>query len=89
MTHHGEFKVAVTAVCQWENSKTGGREGEGEEERRGETEVRQEKKEGRESEILKQSRDGRQKIKNKCPKLETLTIFFANEREILEITMER
>ena len=60
--------------------KTRGREGEGEEERREEIEVRQEKKEGRESEILKQSRDGRQKIKNKCPKLQTLTFFFAKER---------
>lgn len=25
VTHHGEFKVAVTAVCRWETENTGGR----------------------------------------------------------------
>ncbi len=42
VTHHGKFKVAVRAVCQWETEKTRG--GGLEEGRRKETEVRQEGK---------------------------------------------
>lgn len=76
VAHHGEFKVAVTAVCQREKQKktegwgSGGKEGEGE--RREERAVRQERKKkgrggragGEQTRKSKQMGDG--KIKNDC-----------------------